>query len=50
MGFMKILIWTLRIIGIILTFPIVLLFPGFFLLQIAEEIENAQDRKKGKWR
>jgi hypothetical protein len=50
MGFMKILIWALRIIGIILIIPIVLLFPGFFILQAAEEIEDAHCRKEGKWR
>lgn len=52
MGIMKILILTLRIIGIILTIPIVLSFPGFFIFQLAEEIEEVHDRKKGKgnWR
>lgn len=50
MGIMKILIWTLRIIGIIFTIPIILSFPGFFIFQLAEEIEDAQDRKHGKWR
>lgn len=50
MGLMRILMWTLRVIGFIFVIPIVFLFPGFFLLQIADEIENLLDRKQGKWR
>lgn len=47
---MRILAWTIRVIGLIFSLPIILAFPGFFLFQIAEEIEDAQDRKEGKWR
>lgn len=47
---MKILIWTLRILGFIFAIPIILAFPGFLLFQLADEIETVQDRKVGKWR
>jgi hypothetical protein len=47
---MKILIWTLRILGFIFVIPIIAAFPGFFLFQISEMLEEEQDRKEGKWR
>lgn len=50
MGFMRALIWTIRIIGMILLSPIILLAPGFFIWTLAEELDERQDRKEGKWR
>lgn len=47
---MRALIWTIRIIGMILLAPIILLAPGFLVWTLAEELEDKQDRKDGKWR
>ena len=47
---MRVLITIMRVIGVILIIPIILAFPGFFLFQIAEELEDKQDFKEGKWR
>ena len=47
---MRVLITIMRVVGVILVIPIILAFPGFFLFQIAEELEDKQDFKEGKWR
>ena len=50
MGFMRTIIWIIRIIGMILLSPIILLAPGFIIWALAEELEEKQDRKEGNWR
>ncbi len=47
---MRALIWTIRIIGMIMMSPIILLLPGFLVWTLAEELEEKQDRNEGKWR
>lgn len=46
---MKILEWTIRIIAGILLIPIIICLPGFFLLQIADEIETTR-LIKSRWK
>lgn len=47
---MRALIWTIKIIGMVMLSPIILLAPGFLIWILAEELEEKQDRKEGKWR